>query len=155
VNACRFLLLDLLRDAEDIVTGGEVAGDTDDGVRCVEQDRDWAHGMILPPSPYLSAVVFRTSSRRPVMYTVAPFATSACVIWWNSQPRQQQHVWAWRTMRPMPVPPPVTTALKSLSWKSSEALNCELVDMMVDGVFWLPGHRQHRRVIYRTRLNHE
>jgi hypothetical protein len=34
-------------------------------------------------------------------------------------------------MSPMPVPPPVTTALKSLSWKSSEALNCELADMVM------------------------
>jgi hypothetical protein len=92
MNTCGFLLLDLLRDAEDVITGGEVAGDTDDGVRCVGQDRGWTHGMILPPSPYLSAVVFRTSSRRPVMYTVAPFATSACVIWWLSQPHQHQRL---------------------------------------------------------------
>jgi hypothetical protein len=56
----------------------------------------------MRPAPvvYVFAASSSTSLRRPVMYTVAPLASSARVI-----------------MSPIPVPPPVTTAV---TWEASK-----------------------------------
>lgn len=68
------------------------------------------HAIIFPgPVLYWSTTLFKASSRLPVMYTFAPLDTNACVI-----------------IRPMPVPPPVTTAVKLETSKSLFALRSSL-----------------------------
>jgi len=66
--------------------------------------------MISPsiPCPYFSTTVARYSFLLPVMYTRAPFAANAFVI-----------------MRPMPEPPPVTTALEKKT-RRRVSFSCDL-----------------------------
>ena len=84
------------------------------------------HPMILPgPVLYLSTTAFSASSRRPVMYTRAPLATRPCVI-----------------IKPMPVPPPVTTAAKPETSNRLEILRSSFLAANPDMTVRFTGGRQ-------------
>lgn len=63
--------------------------------------------------PHAFVVCSRTSGRRPVMYTRAPLLANACAI-----------------MRPMPVPPPVTTQTQPSTSKRRDDANFAFPDAM-------------------------
>ena len=90
--------------------------------RCLIESADTgsaAMGTMLPL--HSAAVVPSTCRYRPVMYTVAPFAARACVM-----------------VRPMPVPPPVTTHL-SLGTEKSLGARSRLLGILRTGVLWSCG----------------
>lgn len=75
-----------------------------------------AYGMISPPrlsGEWVLAAFSRASFLRPVMYTRAPFAASACVA-----------------ISPIPVAPPVTTQTKPLTEKSFSDLRFSVDDIL-------------------------
>jgi len=104
-----FFLGDLIGEALDFLLVADITGHTGwkVSVACKNKMRSCAYAIMLPgPDWYFSTTLSRASSRRPVMYTLAPLATRACVI-----------------MRPIPEPPPVTTAMIFVQSKRLEDSN--------------------------------
>ena len=89
------------------------------------------------PVLYCSTTLLKASSRLPVMYTFAPLETRACVI-----------------INPIPVPPPVTTALNLETSKSLEALSSsfERADVLSEDIGLVMVKVDGFRRLRRTRL---
>jgi hypothetical protein len=103
-------------------------------VRC-----NCTHGIIWPElEDQISAVLSRTSSLLDVMYTFAPLATRACVI-----------------INPMPVPPPVTTAVTCETSKSLEPLRSSVLalPLMVRAKVYVVVERKQERIAGVAREN--
>ena len=106
----------VLRNLIDKVVDGRLVGD-------IRRNRDELTARWESFLPHFFTAVSRASGRRPVMYTRAPLFAKACAI-----------------MRPIPVPPPVTTQTHPSTLKSRGAPNLEFCEVISTRVMVVVGN---------------